>query len=118
MLRTNRLAVARWAAQVLSPQVKAHGLHHPATSLAPAHWTWQVADVDLSHAEQVLPHPESTALENVVDVWAGPGNHKVLSVSWSPATPWIPPVVRSFKGGDWLQVLGYDPQRDSDQRTV
>lgn len=109
MTRTDRLAVAQWAIQVLALQVKTHGLHHPATPVEPSHWDWQTGDADLCLTEQVLPHPDAHALENVVDVWAGARRRKVFSVSWAPESPWIPPVVRNFKAGDWLRELGYTP---------
>lgn len=62
--------------------------------------------------EQVLPYPEASSLENLVDVWADAKGPKVLSMSWSPSKPWISPTVSKFKGGDWLLELGYEPQRD------
>lgn len=111
MFRTNRLAMARWAVQDLAPQVKAHGEYHPATPIAPSYWAWKMANIGLALIERVLPHPEAKELENVVDVWAGLlHQRKVLSVSWAPDAPWIPPVVRNFKAGDWLQELGYPTQ--------
>lgn len=109
MTSTNRREVAQWAIQVLALQVKANGLHHPATPDEPSHWDWQTGDADLCLTEQVLPHPGAQALENVVDVWAGTKRRKVFSVSWTPESPWISPVVRNYKAGDWLRELGYTP---------
>lgn len=106
------MAVARWAIQVLVPQVKAHGIQHHATSIEPSHWNWQTGGIDLCLTEQVLPHPDAKALENLFDVWAGPRRRKVFSVAWTPEAPWVPPDVRNFKTGDWLRVLGYIPSED------
>lgn len=105
-----RLDVARWAIQVISPQVRTHGSHHPATAVEPSHWVWDKGSIHLVLTEQVLPHPDGTSLENLVDIWAGAGGLKVLSLSWSPSKPWIPPLVSTFKGGDWLLELSYEPQ--------
>lgn len=118
MLRSDRLAVARWAIHVLALQVKAHGLQHPATPFEPAHWIWHTADIDLCLTEQVLARPDLQALESIFDVWVGARKQKVLSVSWTPESPWIPPVVRSFIAGDWLRELGYNPSEEDDQRTA
>lgn len=108
MPRTNLLAIARWTVQDVAPRVKVNGEYHPATPIAPCYFAWQTVNIDLVLTERYLPFPEAKALENMVDVWAGLlHKRKVLSVSWAPDAPWIPPVVRNFKAGEWLQELGY-----------
>lgn len=51
-----RLDVARWAIQVISPQVRTHGSHHPATAVEPSHWVWDKGSIHLVLTEHVLPH--------------------------------------------------------------
>jgi hypothetical protein len=81
-------------------------------AVEPSHWIWEKRDTLLVLTEGVLPHPKSTSLESMLDIWADSNGPKVLSMSWPPTKPWIPPIVNKYKdkGGKWLLELGYDPE--------
>lgn len=72
----------------------------------PAHWILETPDAQFILAHGVLPHPDASALEAILDVWAGPKGNKVLSVAWVPEKPWRPPTVIRYTAGDWLRLLG------------
>ena len=102
----SRLSVARWAIDVLPPMLISEGIHQTATEIFPACWTLSTAGCRLSLATNVLRLPSDPETSTLLDVWLDVGG-KVLSVSWLPNQPWVPPVISSLKAGDWMHRLGW-----------
>ena len=105
----SRLSVARWAIDTLPPMLTSMGSYQSATETFPAHWSLSTAGCKLSLAINILSLPTDPATSTLLDVWLDVGG-KVLSVSWFPDQPWVPPVISSLKAGDWMHRLGWRDQ--------
>lgn len=101
MARHDRLAIARTAIEVLVPLLRSKGEYHPSEAGLPSRWTLQWRGLQVSLVGQVLLLPDDTAQLSLLDVWPAKGQ-KVLSVSWMPSQPWLPPRVVGFRPGEWL----------------
>lgn len=107
--RIPRLAVARWAIEVLPDRIKEQGSFHAAKPNLPASWRLEHGGCRLLFAPGVLRAPDDPALSSLLEGWLDVGG-KVLSVSWFPDKLWLPPVITTLKSGDWLYRLGWQPQ--------
>lgn len=104
--RIPRVVLARWAMTALPEMVTGSGVYQPASSKGPAFWSLEASGCRLQLAQNVLLLPVDPACSTLLDVWLDIGG-KVLSMSWFPEKPWIPPHVTRFKAGDWLYRLGW-----------
>jgi hypothetical protein len=106
--RISRLEVAKWAIGALADKVKAAGVYQAALTRCPAYWSSRDGGCKLALTPGVLRSPDDPALSALLDVWLD-GSGKVLSVSWFPEKPWIPPNITTLKRGDWMCRLGWQP---------
>jgi len=104
--RIPRLVIARWAMETLPTMVTGAGVYEAGSLLRPAFWSLDVGGCKLVLTQSVLLLPVDPALSTLLDVWLDVGG-KVLSISWFPEKPWIPPRVVALKSGDWLYRLGW-----------
>ena len=105
MAQPDKLAIANRAITKLPPVVRANGTYSPATAAQPANWQVKLGDWRIILAEGVLLCPTDSSLSSLLDIWAASGG-KVLSVSWMPDEPWVPPRIVRCKSGAWQELLG------------
>lgn len=103
---SSRLAVAQWVKSDLAPRVQASGRYHAAQPHVPAFYLLNEAGCNLLLAPNVLRLPDDPEPSMLLDVSMEHGG-KVLSVSWFPGQPWMPPHISAMKPGDWLERLGW-----------
>ena len=104
--RTPRLVIERWAMETLPTMVTGAGVYHAGSHRCPAIWILEAGGCKIALTQNVLLLPFDPALSTLLDVWLDVGG-KVLSVSWFPEKPWVPPHVAALKPGDWLYRLGW-----------
>lgn len=110
MKRRHRLEIANWAIRTLPPRVVARGNYLPNTAAnQPAHWEWNTGDFLILFADGILLSSDDQSTSKVLDVWARPNGPKLMSISWPPSRPWMPPRIASLHTGDWLERLGWFP---------
>ncbi|MBB3291707.1 hypothetical protein FHT39_000346 [Mitsuaria sp. BK045] len=102
----SRLAVARWAMETLAPRVQAGGQYQLAEPHMPAYYLLNEAGCSLLLAPNVLRLPDDPEASMLLDVSMEHGR-KVMSISWFPSRPWVPPHISAMKAGDWMIRLGW-----------
>jgi hypothetical protein len=90
MARVDRLSIAADVARQL-PELVRCGKYTPAAGTQPAYWGRDIGEWQVYLTEHVLLSSEDPALSMLLDVWPRAGGGKVLSVSWMPDRPWVPP---------------------------
>lgn len=105
----HKLAFAQFAVKSLAPEVRAVGVHHAATPQCPSQWELRLRDVLLVLSENVHLLPTATSRAHVLDAWpllkGGAIGRKILSVSWLPEEPWLPPNITALAVGRCLEAL-------------
>lgn len=112
MSKIKKLEFARWMIQRISPVVLTRGRHSPARGMEPAHYEYELSDVQLCLAVAVLRSPDRRALSNILDAWPTVDHRKVFSVAWTPDQPWLPPEIVRFRSGSWMDQLGWPTMED------
>ncbi len=107
MAQVDKLMLAAEAIRHLPRLVRASGVYRPAQPTSPATWWLETSQWRISLAENVLLAEADAALSMLLDVWPVRGT-KVLSISWMPEQPWIPPRVIQCKAGAWQELLRAD----------
>lgn len=122
MAAGQKLAIARFAMERLAPELRARGAHHSATPKQPAYWELVRNGVLLMLTENALLLPTDESTSDLLDGWpldkAGVAGHKMLSVSWQPARPWLPPRIARLVRGEWMDGLGFPSSLHRDSRNA
>lgn len=105
-VNVSKLEIARWAIGALPARIQGEGRYCEGNAGAPTHWILDLPGFSLLFTKTALRLPDDPGLSSMIEVWAVPGR-KVLSVSWIPTHPWLPPVISCFKSGDWTAKLGW-----------
>lgn len=105
----DNVAFAQFAKKSLAPEIRAAGVHHPATPKCPSHWEYRRRNVLLVLSENVLLLPTDRSTAHVLDAWPlskrGALRRKILSVSWLPEEPWLPPHIAKLSLRECLEAL-------------
>lgn len=104
--RIPRLVIARWAMETLPSMLRETGAYRPASPTFPASWSLDTSGCKLILTQNVLLLPFDPACSTLLDVWLDVGG-KVMSISWFPEKPWMPPHITALRPGDWLYRLGW-----------
>jgi hypothetical protein len=105
MARIDKLGLVAEAIKVLPPIVRERGKLSPATAAQPQYCELDIGGFHIILTEGALLTPVDEALSSMLDIWPSQGTGKLLSVSWMPDKPWLPPRVVQCKAGDWQRLL-------------
>lgn len=107
-VKVSKLEIARWAMTALPARIQGEGRYCQGNAVSPSHWILDLPGFTLLFTKTALRLPTDPGLSSMVDIFAIPGR-KVLSVSWFPTHPWLPPEISRYTNGDWTARLGWTP---------